>query len=78
MEMIERHEMMAFDAVQALEVADTKALQAAGVQDIMLEGDGAADITAVFQETFWVGVAEKLGDDEAAKYRAIVDAANDS
>jgi len=76
MEMIEKHEMLAFDAAQALEQADTKALQAAGVKDVILEGAGEAAITAAFQETFWVGVAEKIGADEALAYRNIVDAAN--
>ena len=78
MEMIEKHEMLAYEAAQALERADTEALMAAGVQDVVLEGDGAAAITAAFQDTFWVAVAETIGEEEAAKYRAIVDAANES
>jgi TRAP-type C4-dicarboxylate transport system substrate-binding protein len=78
MEMIEKHEMLAYEAAQALERADTEAVHAAGVQDIVLEGEGAAEITAAFQDTFWVQAAETLGEEEAAKFRAIVDAANGS
>lgn len=76
--MIEKHEMLAYDAAQALEKADTEALHAAGVKDIELKGEGAAQITAAFQESFWVGVKDKLGEEAAARYRAIVDAANGS
>jgi TRAP-type C4-dicarboxylate transport system substrate-binding protein len=76
MEMIEKHEMLAYEAAQALEQVDTEALAAAGVTDVVLEGEAAAMITAAFQDTFWEGVAGTLGDEEAAKYRAIVDAAN--
>ncbi|MFK7891472.1 MAG: hypothetical protein AB8B63_11715 [Granulosicoccus sp.] len=76
MEMIQKHEMLAYDAAQALEKADSEALLAAGVKDINLTGEGAAEITAAFQETFWVGVTDKLDADVSAKYRAIVDAAN--
>ncbi|MFK7892939.1 MAG: hypothetical protein AB8B63_19145, partial [Granulosicoccus sp.] len=76
--MIEKHEMLAYDAAQALEKADSEALHAAGVKDIELKGEGAAAITAAFQETFWVGVKDKLGEEAATKYRVIVDAANGS
>ncbi len=76
MEMVEKHEMEAFAAAQALEQTDSDALAEAGVTDIVLEGEAAAAITAAFQNTFWDGVAETLGAEEAAKYRAIVDAAN--
>lgn len=76
MEMVAKHEMEGYAAAQALEKADTEALAAAGVTDVVLEGEAAAAITAAFQETFWVGVAETLGAEEAAKFRAIVDAAN--
>ncbi|MDD9715885.1 C4-dicarboxylate ABC transporter substrate-binding protein [Dinoroseobacter sp. PD6] len=78
MEMIQKHEMLAYDAAKALEAVDTAALAEAGVQDVVLEGAGAAEVTAAFQDTFWVNVAETLGEDEAAKYRAIIDAANGS
>lgn len=74
--MIEKHEMLAYEAAQALETADTEALHAAGVKDIELKGDGAAEITAAFQDTFWIGVKDKLGEEAATRYRAIVDAAN--
>ncbi len=76
--MIEKHEMLAYEAAQNLEQSDTEALHAAGVKDIELTGEGAAAITAAFQETFWVGVKEKLGEEAANEYRAIVDAANGS
>ena len=76
MQMVEKHEMEGFAAAQALEMFDSKALGEAGVTDVVLEGDAAAAITAAFQNTFWEGVAEKLGADEATKYRAIIDAAN--
>lgn len=78
MKMIKKHEMLAYEAAKALEKTDTEALQAAGVKDIKLTGEGADEITAAFQETFWVSVQEKLGEEAAARYRAIVDAANDS
>jgi TRAP-type C4-dicarboxylate transport system substrate-binding protein len=78
MEMVQKHEMLAYDAAKALEAENTTALAEAGVQDVVLEGDGAAKVTAAFQDTFWVNVASSLGDEEAAKYRAIVDAANGS
>ena len=77
MDMVEKHEMRAFEAAQALERVDTEALQAAGVTDVVLEGEAAAKITAAFQDTFWDGVAETLGEGPAAEYRAIVDAANE-
>jgi TRAP-type C4-dicarboxylate transport system substrate-binding protein len=78
MEMIQKHEMLAYEAAKALEQVDTDALAAAGVTDVVLEGAGAAEITAAFQDTFWVSVAGDLGEEAAAKYRAIVDAANGS
>lgn len=78
MEMIEKHEMLAFDAAKALEAENTEALAAAGVQDVVLTGAGEAKITAAFQDTFWTNVASTLGEEEAAKYRAIVDKANGS
>ncbi|MGB3554402.1 MAG: C4-dicarboxylate ABC transporter substrate-binding protein [Jannaschia sp.] len=76
MEMIEKHEMEGYAAAQALELVDTEALAAAGVTDIVLEGEAAAKITAAFQDTFWDGVAETLGAEKAQSYRDIVDAAN--
>ena len=44
----------------------------------VLNEAGTAQITAAFQDTFWVNAAEVLGEDEAARFRAIVDAANES
>jgi TRAP-type C4-dicarboxylate transport system substrate-binding protein len=76
MEMIQKHEMEAYAAAQALELVDTEALAAAGVTDIVLEGDAAAKITAAFQDTFWDGVSETMGAEKAQAYRTIVDAAN--
>lgn len=78
MEMVMKHELLAYDAAKALEAKDTEALQAAGVQDVVLTGAGAAAVTAAFQDTFWTNVAGTLGEEEAAKFRAIVDAANAS
>lgn len=77
-EMIAKHEMLAYAAAKELEAVDTAALAEAGVQDIVLTGAAADEITAAFQDTFWISVAERLGDDKAAEFRAIVDAANDS
>lgn len=76
MEMVEKHEMLAYEAAQALELVDTEALAAADVTDIVLEGEAAAKITAAFQDTFWEGVAETLGAEPAQAFRDIVDAAN--
>lgn len=76
MQMVEKHEMEGFAAAQALELVDTKAMVEAGVTDIRLEGESAAAITAAFQDTFWVEMAGTLGAEEAARFRAIVDAAN--
>lgn len=78
MDMVQKHEMLAYDAAKALEAENTAALAEAGVQDVVLAGAGAAEVTAAFQDTFWVNVASNLGEEEAAKYRAIVDAANGS
>jgi TRAP-type C4-dicarboxylate transport system substrate-binding protein len=76
MEMVEKHEMEGYAAAQALEKVDSEALAAAGVTDIVLEGEAAAAITAAFQNTFWDEVAETIGAEDAAKFRAIVDTAN--
>ncbi|EFL87533.1 C4-dicarboxylate ABC transporter substrate-binding protein [Ahrensia sp. R2A130] len=78
MEMVQKHEMLAYEAAQALEKVDTEKVQAAGVKDVVLTGAGEAQITNAFQDTFWVETAKTLGDEEAAKYRAIVDKANGS
>jgi hypothetical protein len=78
MEMVQKHEMLAYEAAKALEAVDTAALAEAGVEDIVLEGAGAAQITNAFQDTFWESVSETLGAEKAAEFRAIVDAANAS
>jgi len=78
MEMVQKHEMLAYDMAKALEAADTAALKEAGVTDVVLTGAGEAQITAAFQDTFWENVTETLGAEKAASYRAIVDAANGS
>lgn len=76
MEMVAKHEMLAFEMANQLEAADTEALVKAGVVDIHLEGAGAARITAAFQETFWDSLAKSTSDDFVARFRPIVDAAN--
>lgn len=76
MKMVAKHEMEAYAAAQTLERVDSKAMAEAGVTDIILDGDAAAAITAAFQDTFWISLAKTLGAEDAAKYRAIVDAAN--
>lgn len=77
MEMMAKHEMLAYDMAKELEISDSEALAAAGVVDIHLEGPGAERITAAFQDTFWDSVAETTSDDFVARFRPIVDAAND-
>jgi TRAP-type C4-dicarboxylate transport system substrate-binding protein len=76
LEMMAKHEMLAYDMAKELEAADTAALAEAGVQDIILEGPGAARITAAFQDTFWDSVAGATSADFVARFRPIVDAAN--
>lgn len=76
MEMVKKHEMLAYESAKQLEQVDTEALAAAGVQDVHLTGEGAARLTAAFQDTFWESVAGSIGEDEASRFRAIVDAAN--
>jgi TRAP-type C4-dicarboxylate transport system substrate-binding protein len=76
MEMVQKHEMLAYQAAQDLEKTDSAALAAAGVQDFVPSEVGAARITAAFQDTFWDSVAGKLGADEAAAFRTIIDKAN--
>jgi TRAP-type C4-dicarboxylate transport system substrate-binding protein len=76
MEMMEKHEMLAFDMARALQDVDTEALQAAGVTDIHLEGPGAERVTNAFQDTFWDAVEETTSADFVARFRPIVDAAN--
>ena len=78
MEMVEKHEMEAYDLAKSLEEREDTVLGEAGVEDIVLEGAGAAQITAAFQDTFWASFAETVGEEEAARFRAIVDAANAS
>lgn len=78
MEMVMRHEMRAYESAQALSVSDSEVLAAAGMQDIILNEAGTAQITDAFQNTFWESVAETIGAEAAARYRAIVDAANAS
>ncbi|MCE0507204.1 C4-dicarboxylate ABC transporter substrate-binding protein [Roseivivax sp. GX 12232] len=78
MEMVMKHEMLAYEAAQNLEKVDSAALAEAGVEDIVLEGAGEAQITNAFQETFWESVSETLGAERAAEFRKIVDAANAS
>ena len=78
MEMVQKHEMLAYEAAKELESVDTTALAEAGAEDIVLEGAGAEQITNAFQDTFWESVSETLGAEKAAEFRAIVDAANAS
>jgi len=78
MEMVLKHEMLAYDLTQGLEEREDEILGEAGVEDIVLNEAGSAQITAAFQDTFWVSAAEVLGEEVAARFRAIVDAANES
>jgi TRAP-type C4-dicarboxylate transport system substrate-binding protein len=76
LEMMAKHEMLAYDMAKQLEATDTAALAAAGVEDIILEGPGAARITGAFQDTFWDSVAQSTSAEFVARFRPIVDAAN--
>jgi TRAP-type C4-dicarboxylate transport system substrate-binding protein len=76
LEMMMKHEMIAFDMAKELEATDTEALAAAGVVDIHLEGPGAARITAAFQDTFWDSVEESTSAEFVEQFRPIIDAAN--
>lgn len=76
LEMMMKHEMIAYDMAKELEGVDTEALAAAGVVDVHLEGPGAARITAAFQDTFWDAVEGTTSAEFVGKFRPIVDAAN--
>lgn len=78
MEMVMKHEMLAYEAAKELEKKDTEAVHAAGVQDVVLEGAGEAQITGAFQDTFWETLKETLGEETSNAFRAIVDKANAS
>lgn len=76
MEMVEKHEMAAWDMAQGLEEQDTAALAEAGVIDIELEGAGAERVLNAFADTFWDSVADSAGQDAVDAFRPIVEAAN--
>lgn len=76
LEMMTKHELLAYDMAKALEEVDTAALAEAGVEDIHLEGPGAARITAAFQDTFWDSVAGSTSEEFVEQFRPIVDRAN--
>lgn len=78
MEMVEKHEMLAYDLAQSLEDVDSAALEAAGTKDIVLNEAGSAEITSAFQDTFWVSAEEALGAEATAEFRAIIEKANGS
>lgn len=76
LEMMVKHEMLAYDMAQELEAVDSEALAAAGVTDLVLEGVGAERITAAFQDTFWVAVEGSTSTEFVETFRPIMDAAN--
>lgn len=76
LEMMMKHEMIAYGMAKELEATDTEALAAAGVVDIHLEGPGEARVTAAFQDTFWDGVEAATSAEFVERFRPIVDRAN--
>lgn len=76
MDMVIKHEMLAYDLAQSLEEADTEAMKAAGVEDLMLEGKAAETILGAFADTFWDAVAEDAGADVVEHFKPLIDAAN--
>lgn len=77
LEMMMKHEMLAYNMAKELEAVDTEALAAAGVTDIFLEGPGAERVTAAFQDTFWVAMEESTSVEFVANFRPVIDAANE-
>ena len=76
MEMVEKHEMAAYDMAQGLQDQDNAALAEAGVEDIVLEGPGAERVLGAFSETFWDSVAESAGQETVDRFRPLVETAN--
>lgn len=76
-EMMMKHELLAYDMAKDLEAVDTEALAAAGVEDIILEGPGAERVTAAFQDTFWDALEGATSAEFVERFRPIIDAANE-
>ncbi|MDF0596297.1 TRAP transporter substrate-binding protein DctP [Psychromarinibacter halotolerans] len=78
MDMVLKHEMLAYDLAQSLEEEDTAAMREAGVEDIMLEGPGAETILGAFANTFWEAVEADAGAEVVERFKPLIDAANEA